>query len=90
MTFFRKSYKWIERNRYFAYHLRWQLSALIMMPIMYSLNAMKLPLWVAFMTSQFFGALIFWYIDLFIFSDSNPTQKSKVSKRSGRRQRRPV
>jgi len=80
MDIIKKLYKRFERYRYFVYHLRWQVSAIVMMPVMYSLNSFKLPLWVTLMLSQFFGALIFWYIDLFIFTDIDSPPKSAFTK----------
>lgn len=69
-------YRKIEQYRYVVYHLRWQISAIVMMPVMYSLNSFQLPLWATLMLSQFFGALIFWYIDLFIFADTGTSKSS--------------
>ena len=56
-------------KRYFIYHLRWQISALVMMPIMLYIQALGYPLWVNLMIGQFFGALIFWFVDLRIFKE---------------------
>jgi cytosine/uracil/thiamine/allantoin permease len=50
---------------YFIYHLRWQASAWVMMPVMYRLE--HLEMWQGFCISQFFGALVFWFIDKIIF-----------------------
>jgi hypothetical protein len=38
-------------RQYFIYHIRWQISAWVMMPIMYLLTG--LPIWQAFCVSQF-------------------------------------
>ena len=54
-------------KRYSIYHLRWQISALVMMPIMIFLESQGLPLWQNLMAGQFVGALIFWEIDKRIF-----------------------
>jgi cytosine/uracil/thiamine/allantoin permease len=54
-------------KRYFVYHLRWQISAWVMMPVMYTLS--NLELWQSFCISQFFGAIMFWYIDKAIFKN---------------------
>jgi hypothetical protein len=77
MNFIRRLYRSIRKHRYIVYHLRWQLSAVVMMPVMYSLYAFQLPLWATLMLSQFFGALIFWYIDLLIFTNTRSSSKSK-------------
>jgi hypothetical protein len=53
-------------KKYMIYHFRWQLSAWIMLPLMGLLES-SLPLWFNLMLGQFFGALIFWFIDLRIF-----------------------
>jgi hypothetical protein len=53
-------------NKYIIYHLRWQLSAWIMLPFMIVLESF-LPLWLNLMIGQFIGAIIFWKIDSQIF-----------------------
>lgn len=53
-------------KQYFIYHIRWQVSAWVMMPFIYTLKA--LPLWQSFCISQFVGAIIFWYVDKRIFN----------------------
>lgn len=57
---------------YFLYHLRWQASALLMMPVMLMLDHVGIPLWANLPVGQFFGALVFWKIDdaLFKFKSS--------------------
>ena len=55
------------KKQYVVYHLRWQLSALIMMVPMMALELLGFPLWLNLMTGQFLGALIFWKIDQYIF-----------------------
>ncbi len=68
-------------KRYGIYHLRWQLSAIVMMPIMLFLEA-HLPLWGNLMLGQFVGALIFWEVDKRIFGhhdkDTTETEITKV------------
>lgn len=54
-------------KRYFIYHLRWQISALVMMPIMLLLEAQGWPLWLNLMAGQLVGAFIFWEVDKRIF-----------------------
>ena len=53
---------------YLIYHLRWQISALIMMPVMMFLEE-HLPLYANLMLGQFVGAVVFWGIDKRIFRD---------------------
>ncbi len=57
-------------KKYTIYHIRWQISALVMMPIMIFLEQ-HLPLWQNLMIGQFVGALIFWNIDKWIFGRHN-------------------
>ena len=54
--------------RYGIYHLRWQISAFVMMLPMTVLEYFGLPLWLNLMIGQFIGACIFWEIDKKIFS----------------------
>lgn len=60
--------KGILTKRYAIYHLRWQISALVMMPIMLFLEA-HLPLWGNLMVGQFVGAMIFYGVDTYIFKE---------------------
>ena len=60
--------------RYFIYHLRWQISAIVMMPIMILLEK-HLPMWQNLMVGQFFGAIIFYNIDHMIFKE----KKQKIN-----------
>jgi len=55
-------------KRYIIYHIRWQLSAWLMLPIMTILES-SLPLWINLMIGQCFGAIIFWTIDKWIFKN---------------------
>jgi len=55
-----------KHKRYIIYHLRWQISAFVMMPVMLLLEK-YLPLWQNLMIGQFFGAIIFYNIDKYIF-----------------------
>ena len=54
-------------SQYFIYHIRWQISAVVMFPIMSFLTAQGYPLWATLSIGQFFGALIFFKIDKLIF-----------------------
>lgn len=60
-------------RQYFLYHIRWQISAWVMMPIMYLLT--ELPIWQSFCVSQFFGAIIFWQVDKWIFKERKINNK---------------
>jgi len=62
----RKKIKKLFTKQYAIYHLRWQISAWIMLPFMLLLET-YLPLWGNLMLGQFIGALIFWNIDKYIF-----------------------
>lgn len=53
-------------TKFFLYFLRWHLSTLVMMPVMYSCS--NLPTWLALTVSQTVGCFIFWYVDKFIFT----------------------
>jgi hypothetical protein len=55
-------------KQYLIYHLRWQISAFVMMPIMLYLES-NLPLWANLMVGQFIGAVIFFMIDKRIFKN---------------------
>jgi hypothetical protein len=52
---------------YGIYHLRWQISAWVMLPSMLYLESLGTPLWVNLMMGQAMGATIFWKIDKWIF-----------------------
>jgi len=54
-------------QKYFIYHLRWQISALVMMPLMAFLETRGLSIWANLMLGQFFGAIVFWKVDNYIF-----------------------
>jgi len=54
-------------KRYLIYHLRWQISAWVMLPIMSILEKKGLPLWINLMIGQAFGACIFYFVDKWIF-----------------------
>ena len=55
---------------YLVYHLRWQVSAWLMLPLMLLLESL-LPLWANLMAGQFFGAIVFWFIDKKIFEKNH-------------------
>ena len=51
----------------FIYTLRWQLAGLCMIPLMYVIGMMKVPLWLNLALAQFVAAIFFWYLDSWIF-----------------------
>jgi len=68
-------------KQYGIYHLRWQISALVMMLPMIFLQAIGLPLWLNLMVGQFIGALIFFEIDRRIFgSHKKDTLENEIFK----------
>jgi len=61
-------------SKYLRYHIRWQLSTIVMLAVMWPLEQAGLPLLVNLPIGQFFGALIFWPIDNWIL---NPKKEKK-------------
>lgn len=56
-------------KKYTLYHGRWQLSSVMMMVPMYVFSTLlSLPIWIAFPIVHVIGAVIFWYIDEWIFA----------------------
>jgi hypothetical protein len=73
----KKKTEWSIPVQYLVYHLRWQASALIMMAPLYLLEKYTtINTYLRLMLIQFFGAIIFWWIDKIIFSKT----KSKEHK----------
>ena len=56
-----------DTKRYFEYHLRWQVSGGLMIPIMYTIEHFGKPLWTNIMIAQLIGAIVFWKIDKWLF-----------------------
>ena len=56
--------------RFLLYLFRWQVSAVVMMPLMLILER-KLcwPLWATLPAGQMFGGFVFWNIDKWIFRE---------------------
>jgi len=50
------------------YYFRWLISAFVMMPFMLYFEKKKYPLWKNLIIGQSIGALIFFFIDKWIFS----------------------
>ena len=64
-----------ETKKYLLYHLRWQVSAILMFPVMAFLQSLGLPLWVNLSLGQAFGAIVFWKIDKWIFKHPEEVEK---------------
>ena len=67
-------------KKYFLYHLRWQISAWVMLPFMYLFQFLNFPLWLNLMAGQFIGAIIFWKIDHWIFKEKKDKKDKKELK----------
>ena len=63
----KKYLKTLFNKRYGIYHLRWQISAFVMLGPMIVLQMFGLPLWLNLMVGQFIGAIIFFEVDKRIF-----------------------
>ena len=60
----------MDLRQYGVYHARWQLSSIVMMaPMYFFATFLALPIWIAFPIVHFIGAIVFWYIDAWIFND---------------------
>lgn len=59
----------MERSkRYGIYHMRWQVSAIVMMLPMYvATSVIGLSSWLSLIPVHFIGAIVFWYVDKNIF-----------------------
>ena len=64
-----------ETKKYLLYHLRWQISAVVMYPVMAFLQSLGLPLWANLSLGQMFGAIIFWKVDQWIFKHPKEVQE---------------
>ena len=61
----------MDIEQYGIYHARWQLSSIVMMAPMYFFSTLlALPIWIAFPIVHVIGAIIFWYVDKWIFTDN--------------------
>ena len=56
-----------KTKQYGIYHLRWQISGIIMYPALGILATYNMPLWLSVMVAQFIGAIVFFEIDKRIF-----------------------
>ena len=52
-------------RKYLVYHLRWQISGIVMMPVL--MLTKNLGTVIGVILAQLIGAAIFWYIDKKIF-----------------------
>lgn len=55
----------LKMRKYLAYHLRWQISGIVMMPVL--MLTKNLGTIVGVIIAQLIGAIIFWFIDKRIF-----------------------
>jgi len=53
-------------KKYLIYHLRWQISGVVMMPVL--LLTKNLGTIAGVIIAQFLGAIIFWFVDKYIFT----------------------
>ena len=56
----------VHVGKFLIYLLRWQVSGIVMTPVLVLL--MALPLWMAVCIAQFIGALLFYFVDKRIFN----------------------
>jgi 4-hydroxybenzoate polyprenyltransferase len=54
--------------QWLVYYLRWLISALVMLPFMLYFERKKFPLWKNLIIGQTIGALIFYFVDKWIFT----------------------
>ena len=56
-------------KKYGIYHLRWQSGFLLNFGIFFvCINLLAFPTWLAVIIFQFVGAIIYWYVDKYIFN----------------------
>jgi hypothetical protein len=58
----------MNKKKFSLYHVRWQLSTLVMLPLMVVLES-YLPIYLNLPIGQAFGACIFYFVDRRIFKD---------------------
>jgi len=64
-------------KQYIQYHLKWQSGFFITWPVlMICTNYFHLPLWTSTIIFQFVGAIVFWYVDKWIFRQKNNKAKA--------------
>jgi len=60
-----KKFNW---KKYGLYHLRWQSGYLLTFVVFYlCIDIFELPMWLTVIIFQFFGAVIYWFVDKLIF-----------------------
>ena len=52
-------------HKYLTYHLRWQISGIVMMPVL--MCTKNLGTVIGVIIAQLIGAMIFWFVDKRIF-----------------------
>ena len=61
-----------DTKRYLEYHARWQVSGVIMIPLMYLIKYLGFTLYMNIIIAQFVGAIVFWKIDKWLFEHKIP------------------
>jgi len=57
-------------RKYALYHFRWQSGFILNFGIFYVLiDCLHFPIWLSVILFQFFGAIIYWYVDKYIFNN---------------------
>lgn len=57
----------IKKNKYLLYHLKWQAGFIVIYPVQTVLLEIHSPLWLAISLGSVAGAVVFWYVDKWIF-----------------------
>jgi len=59
----------VDWKKYGLYHLRWQSGFVLNFIIFFiCIDLLGLSIWLSVIIFQFFGALIYWYVDKYIFN----------------------
>ena len=71
---FKKPADW---KRYFLYHVKWQMGAIVAIPSLYLfIDVLHCPYWLAIFLFQLIGAIAFYPIDLWLLSRKEQAKKS--------------
>lgn len=66
----------MDTRQYLLYHGRWQLSTIVMIGPMTLLGYFDVSRPVSLVLVQVLGAMIFWYVDRWIFNDTSSSSTS--------------